>query len=69
MEMREMSYDPKCQELVEHFLQDEPAELRADEAFVATVAQDLQSIIEDSIALYKQDRAREKQERENPDPR
>jgi hypothetical protein len=62
-----MSYDPKCYELVELFLEDEP-ELKADLSFAQSMAQEIQTCIEDSIMLRKSELRAEKRKSENPAP-
>ena len=57
-----MAYDPECQKLVEYFLEDEP-ELKADLSFVQSVAQEVQTCIEQSIELRKSE-LREEREKE-----
>lgn len=57
-----MAYDPECEKLVDYFLQDEPAELKADRSFAATVAQDIQTMIEDSIELWKSEQREKRQQ-------
>lgn len=47
-------YDPECLKLAEYFLQDEP-DLKPDRSFVESLAQDIQTMIEDSITLRKQE--------------
>lgn len=56
-----MSYDPRCLELVELFLEDEP-ELKADKTFAESVAQEIQTCIEDSITLRRSELREERRE-------
>lgn len=51
--------DPKCTELVEYFLQDEPVAVKNDRTFVESLAQDMQAMLIDSIDLRKQEIAKE----------